>query len=116
PARVWVEALPIGNGIRGAMCAGAAATGPGDEAATADGMADADEPDDVVGERLWLNDATAWSGPQDPLRGIASAGPEHLRAVRAAVDAGDVREAERLLRQLQTPWVQAYLPLGQVRI
>lgn len=98
------------------MCAGAAATGPGDEAATADGMADADEPDDVVGERLWLNDATAWSGPQDPLRGIASAGPEHLRAVRAAVDAGDVREAERLLRQLQTPWVQAYLPLGQVRI
>ena len=95
PATRWVEALPVGNGVRAAMCEGR----PG-------------------GERLWLNDLRAWSGPvdRDPLDAVESPGPQQLAAVRAAVARGDAREAERLLMQLQTPWVQAYLPLGELEV
>ncbi|WP_425954467.1 glycosyl hydrolase family 95 catalytic domain-containing protein [Xylanimonas sp. McL0601] len=95
PADRWLEALPVGNGLRAAMCAGR-----------------------LGGERLWLNDVRAWSGPPeaDPLDAVAAAGPEHLARVRAAIARGDVREAERLLEQLQTRWVQAYLPLGELDV
>jgi alpha-L-fucosidase 2 len=95
PAATWLEALPVGNGHRAAMCAGRPGT-----------------------EHLWLNDGTAWSGRSDPdpLAGARARGPEHLAAVRRAVDAGDVREAERLLAALQTPWSQAYLPLAEADV
>ncbi|MCK9795808.1 glycoside hydrolase family 95 protein [Isoptericola sp. 4D.3] len=91
----WVEAYPVGNGFRGAMCAGR----PGVE-------------------HLWVNDGTAWSGPasQDPLAGSRARGLEHLARVRAAVAAGDVRRAEELLADTQTPWAQAYLPLAEVDV
>ncbi|MFB7894604.1 glycoside hydrolase N-terminal domain-containing protein [Microbacterium sp. NPDC056044] len=93
PATGWLEAYPVGNGLRGAMCAGL-----------------------MGGERLWLNDITAWSGHAgaDPLEGVADRGPEALAAVRAAIDADDLDAAEALLQRLQAPWVQAYLPLGWV--
>ncbi|ACZ30223.1 conserved hypothetical protein [Xylanimonas cellulosilytica DSM 15894] len=121
PATCWDEALPVGNGVRAAMCEGRAG-----------------------GERLWLNDLRAWSGPvgagprgdvdapvpaaqdsasqdpaaEDPAAASrrAAAGPEHLAAVRAAIDDGDVRTAERLLQESQSPWVQAYLPLGELEV
>ncbi|WP_418276286.1 glycosyl hydrolase family 95 catalytic domain-containing protein [Isoptericola jiangsuensis] len=95
PAAKWVEALPVGNGHRGAMCAGRPGT-----------------------EHLWLNDGTAWSGTadQDPLAGVRARGAAHLDAVRAAVADGDVRSAERLLAQMQTPWTQAYLPLAETDV
>ncbi|MGW8566851.1 glycosyl hydrolase family 95 catalytic domain-containing protein [Isoptericola sp. NPDC055881] len=91
----WVEAYPVGNGHRGAMCAGRAGV-----------------------EHLWLNDGTAWSGtaPADPLAGARARGPEHLARVRAAVAAGDVRTAEALLADTQTPWAQAYLPLAEADV
>ncbi len=91
----WTDALPVGNGTRAAMCAGR-----------------------VGGERLWLNDITAWSGAAaaDPLAAVAEGGPEALAAVRAALDEGDPAEAERLLQRQQTPWVQAYLPLAHLDI
>ncbi|MGF0117637.1 glycosyl hydrolase family 95 catalytic domain-containing protein [Promicromonospora sp. Marseille-Q5078] len=90
----WVEAYPVGNGRRGAMCAGR----PGVE-------------------HLWLNDGTAWSGPpRDPLAGARARGPEHLARVRAAVASGDVRGAEALLADTQTPWAQAYLPLAEADV
>ncbi|MEL7977023.1 glycoside hydrolase N-terminal domain-containing protein [Isoptericola sp. F-RaC21] len=90
----WVEAYPVGNGRRGAMSAGR----PGVE-------------------HLWLNDGTAWSGPpEDPLAGARARGPEHLARVRAAVASGDVRGAEALLAEMQTPWAQAYLPLAEVDV
>jgi len=91
----WVEAYPVGNGLRGAMCAGRGGV-----------------------EHLWLNDGTAWSGPpsDDPLAGARARGPEHLARVRAAVAAGDVRDAEALLAEMQTPWAQAYLPLAEADI
>lgn len=95
PASKWIEALPVGNGHRAAMCAGR----PG-------------------AEHLWLNDLTAWSGPPptDPLAGVRARGAAPLEEVRRAVEAGDVRTAERLLAELQTPWVQAYLPLAELDV
>ena len=91
----WVEAYPVGNGHRGVMCAGRAGV-----------------------EHLWLNDLTAWSGTPDadPLAGARARGPEHLARVRAAVDGGDVRGAEALLAEMQTPWAQAYLPLAELDV
>ncbi len=95
PARRWTDALPVGNGRRGAMCGGA----PGHE-------------------RLWLNDLEAWSGlgDADPLAGVVDRGADALAAVRAAVDAGDASEAERLLQRQQTGWVQAFVPLGRLDV
>ncbi|MFV2144951.1 glycosyl hydrolase family 95 catalytic domain-containing protein [Isoptericola sp. G70] len=91
----WVEALPVGNGHRAALCAGRPGT-----------------------EHLWLNDVAAWSGlpGRDPLSGVAARGPAHLAAVRAALDAGDVRRAEELLAEMQSPWAQAYLPLASADV
>ncbi|SKC35179.1 glycosyl hydrolase family 95 catalytic domain-containing protein [Krasilnikoviella flava] len=91
----WVEAYPVGNGFRGVMCAGR----PGVE-------------------HLWLNDGTAWSGPPpaDPLAGARARGPEHLARVRADLATGDVRGAETLLAETQTPWAQAYLPLAEADV
>ncbi|MFB7883566.1 glycoside hydrolase N-terminal domain-containing protein [Microbacterium sp. NPDC056057] len=95
PASRWLEAYPVGNGVRGAMCAGLAG-----------------------GDRLWLNDITAWSGhaDADPLDGVADRGPEALEAVRAAIDTDDLESAEALLQRMQAPWVQAYLPLGWIEL
>ncbi|MEU1971911.1 glycoside hydrolase N-terminal domain-containing protein [Microbacterium sp. NPDC019599] len=91
PAGRWLEAFPVGNGLRGAMCAGLSG-----------------------GERLWLNDITAWSGSadSDPLAGVRTRGAQALREIRAAIAAGDHDTAERMLQGMQAPWVQAYLPLG----
>ncbi|WP_062308378.1 glycosyl hydrolase family 95 catalytic domain-containing protein [Demequina subtropica] len=95
PAARWLEALPVGNGRRGAMCDGGVGTA-----------------------RLWLNDATAWSGPVPggPLAGIAAPGRATLDQVRAAIERGDTAEAEALLQTQQSPWTQAYLPLGWLDI
>ncbi|WP_407359260.1 glycoside hydrolase family 95 protein [Microbacterium sp. LTA6] len=91
----WTDAFPVGNGVRGASCQG----GPG-------------------AERLWLNDITAWSGlpDQDPLAGVVDRGPYALDAVRYAIAGGDAAAAERLLQRQQTPWVQAFLPLGWIDV
>ncbi|MBW9092087.1 glycoside hydrolase N-terminal domain-containing protein [Microbacterium jejuense] len=95
PATRWLEAYPIGNGVRGAMCAGLSG-----------------------GDRLWLNDLTAWSGraDADPLGGVALRGSGALAAVREALDGDDLDGAETLLQRMQAPWVQAYLPLGWVDV
>ncbi len=95
PATRWLEALPVGNGHRGAMCDGGIGTA-----------------------RLWLNDTTAWSGPVPggPLAGIAAPGRATLDRVRDALARGDAAEAEALLQTQQSPWAQAYLPLGWLDI
>jgi len=95
PAARWLEAYPVGNGIRGAMCAGLSG-----------------------GDRLWLNDITAWSGraDADPLEGVALRGSGALDAVREAIDSDDLDGADALLQRMQAPWVQAYLPLGWIDI
>ncbi|MBB5743414.1 alpha-L-fucosidase 2 [Microbacterium ginsengiterrae] len=94
PSTVWTDALPVGNGHRAAMCEGRPA-----------------------GERLHLNEGTAWSGPApDEPRSDATAGAEALAAVRSAITAGDLDLADRLVRQQQTPWVQAFLPFGTLDV
>ncbi|WP_243230289.1 glycoside hydrolase N-terminal domain-containing protein [Microbacterium sp. CIAB417] len=95
PAARWTDAYPVGDGTRGAMCEGR-----------------------LAGERLWLNDITAWSGvaDADPLRGIGAPGRSALDAAAEAIARGDADEAERLVQSQQTPWVQAFLPLGHVDV
>ncbi|WP_429461597.1 glycosyl hydrolase family 95 catalytic domain-containing protein [Microbacterium sp. ZKA21] len=95
PAERWTAAFPVGDGIRGAMCEGR-----------------------IGGERLHLNDITAWSGIPiaDPLSGVEDRSPAVQDAARAAIARGDGDEAERLVQQQQTPWSQAYMPLGLVDI
>ncbi|WP_018763251.1 glycoside hydrolase family 95 protein [Arthrobacter sp. 135MFCol5.1] len=95
PAERFVESLPVGNGLAGATVRGL-----------------------VGGERLQLNEGSAWSGPTsrsapalDP-----SAGPATLHAVRSAVDAGDVRRAEELLLAFQGTHSQAYLPFAVLAV
>ena len=72
PAKVWTEALPVGNGRLGAMVFGG-----------------------VIRERLQLNEDTLWAGgPYDP------ASPEALGAlpeVRRLVFEGKYKEAQRLI-------------------
>nr|WP_285245075.1 glycoside hydrolase family 95 protein [Pseudarthrobacter sp. fls2-241-R2A-127] len=95
PAGRFVESLPVGNGLAGATVRGL-----------------------VGGERIQLNEGSAWSGPTsrsapalDP-----SAGPATLQAVREAVDGGDVRRAEALLLAFQGTHSQAYLPFAALAV
>ncbi len=92
PARVWEEALPVGNGHIGAMVFGG-----------------------TWSERLALNEDTLWSGyPKDKNN------PEsrtHLEEVRALVAAGKTGEAEALAnRFLLGEWTEGYLPLGDLTL
>ncbi len=91
PAQKWVEALPVGNGRLGAMVFGA-----------------------PVSERLALNDSTLWSG--GPRDWNNPAAPAVLPQVRAAIFAGHYAEAEKLGKQMQGPYTQAYQPLGDLKL
>ena len=88
PAEYFEETLLLGNGRVGASLFGGAAS-----------------------ERVYLNDATLWSGgPVD-----AHMNPrafEHLPEVREALAAGDWPAADRLVRQLQGSFSESYAPLG----
>ena len=91
PAEQWVEALPIGNGRLGAMIFGG-----------------------VASERLQLNHDTLWSGgPSDWNNPRAR---EVLPELRALIFAGRYAEADQLSRQMQGPYGQSYLPLGDLRL
>jgi alpha-L-fucosidase 2 len=97
-AEDWTEAMPIGNGRIGAMVFGGASG------------------------RLQLNDSTVWSGtPDGPARALdavlaGGAGPSRLAEVRAALDAGDRRTAERLLLSFEGPYSQEFLPLADLDV
>jgi alpha-L-fucosidase 2 len=71
PANAWVEALPVGSGVLGAMVFGG-----------------------VASERLQLNEDTLWGGgPYDPANPRALAA---LPRIRALIEAGDFAGAEAL--------------------
>ncbi|WP_316821352.1 glycoside hydrolase family 95 protein [Pedobacter gandavensis] len=89
PAKVWEEALPLGNGKTGAMVYGR-----------------------VNRERIPLNDNTLWSGYPDP--GNNPAGPSVLPEVRKAIEEGKYEEATQLWRKMQGPYSARYLPLGDL--
>ena len=92
PADKWTDALPIGNGRLGAMIFGR----------TAD-------------ERIQLNEDTLWSGsPRD--WNLPSA-RQHLPEVRRLVlDQQDYSGADRVCREMQGPYTESYLVLGNLHL
>jgi alpha-L-fucosidase 2 len=97
PAGSWTEALPLGNGVLGAMLYG-----------------------DPRVELIQLNDGRAWSGspaselaePQiDPL--VAA---DSLASARSAVSHGDYARADAALKKLQHRYSQTYLPFADLQI
>ena len=92
PAKIWTEAVPVGNGRIGGMVFGG-----------------------VEHERIALNEATLWSGGPVPQH-INPDAKQYLPALRKAVMAEDYPEAERLARKMQGVWSESYLPLGDLLI
>jgi alpha-L-fucosidase 2 len=91
PATAWEEALPIGNGRLGGMIFGG-----------------------VDEERIALNEDTLWSGgPKDTTNPGAK---DVLPEVRRLLFAGEYAVANELCKQMQGPYSQAYLPLGELRL
>jgi alpha-L-fucosidase 2 len=94
PAEEWLQALPVGNGRLGAMVFGG-----------------------VTEERLALNEDTFWSGgPRDTTNPEARA---HLEEVRALVRAGRYVEAQEVAEAHlfgRPKRMQAYQPLGDLRL
>jgi len=92
PARVWVEALPIGNGRLGAMVFGG-----------------------VAHERLQLNEDTLYAG--GPYTAVNPLARENLPRVRELIFAGRYAEAEALADEtlISRPVKQMpYQPLGNL--
>ncbi len=88
PAEHFEETLLLGNGRVGAALFGGVAT-----------------------ERIYLNDATLWTGgPVDTYQNADA--HLHLPGVREALAAGDWRHADQLVRQLQGKFSESYAPLG----
>ena len=89
PARIWEEALPLGNGTTGAMVFGGVCT-----------------------EQYSLNDHSLWSGEPD-LGDIAN-GPVILTKVREAINAGNYEQGAELWRGMHGPYSARYLPLSDL--
>ncbi|MBB3443632.1 glycoside hydrolase family 95 protein [Rhizobium sp. BK379] len=94
PARLWTDALPLGNGRLGAMVFG-----------------------DPVSERLQFNEATFWAGgPYQPVNADAYG---HLEDVRELIFAGRYAEAEAMAEEhlMARPIKQmSYQPVGDLHI
>ncbi|MBO5776390.1 MAG: glycoside hydrolase family 95 protein [Clostridia bacterium] len=92
PAKNWHEALPLGNGITGAMVLG------GRKA-----------------ERIFFNDSSLWSGY--PKNHDNPESLKHLEEVRKLVFEGKLHEADLLTEQkLDGAYSEGYLPLGTLNI
>ena len=90
PAKVWEEALPLGNGKSGAMVFGGVNTA-----------------------RFQLNNNTLWSGIPNP--GNNAKGPEALPKVRQAVFDGRYEEAAEIWKKnLQGPYSARYLTMADL--
>ena len=92
PARVWEEALPIGNGRLGAIVFGG-----------------------IDIERLQINEDTLWSGYK-----MDTTSPDvmkELPKIRKLIFDGKYKEAEDIIEDTMFgPWSQSYLPLGNLYI
>ena len=91
PATAWEEALPIGNGRLGAMIFGG-----------------------VAEEHIALNEDTLWSGL--PKENTNPGAKDVLPEVRRLLFAGEYAAANELCKQMQGPYSQSYLPLGDLRV
>jgi len=93
PAKIWLEALPIGNGRLGAMIYGGPAT-----------------------DEMQLNEDTFWSG--GPHNNNSATSAAYLKRVRDLIFAGKEKEAEDLVNQqfVKGPHGQKYLTVGSLRM
>lgn len=92
PATYFEETLVLGNGKHGASVFGG-----------------------IASEKIYLNDATLWSGePVDPYMNPDA--HKHIPEIREALKAEDYRRAERLNRKIQGKFSQSYAPLGTMYI
>ncbi len=94
-AKSLVEALPLGNGILGALAYGRAG-----------------------GETLTRNRHDAWSGNKNsPNQHVPAFNEEHyLGRVRALIDEGDNVQAEEYLKKAQSTHSQAFLPYADIDV
>lgn len=89
PAKLWTDALPIGNGRLGAMIFGG-----------------------IEKEKLQINEDTFWSGgPKETNNSIAQ---EVLPKVRSLIFDNKYVEANQLCKEMMGPYTQSYLPLGEL--
>lgn len=92
PATYFEESLPLGNGKTGACVFGDPAT-----------------------EKIYLNDATLWSGePVDPYMNPDA--HQFIPAIRKALKKEDYRTADSLNRQVQGKFSQSFAPLGTLEM
>ena len=93
PAKVWTEALPVGNGRLGAMVFGG-----------------------VAEELLQLNEATLWTG--GPVRTNVNPGAYDnlLKAREALFNGEDYGKAYEAAKGMQGYYSESYLPLGDLMI
>lgn len=92
PAKVWTEALPVGNGRLGAMVFG-----------------------NEKNELIQLNESTLWSG--GPVtNNINPDAPKYLSQIREAIFAGDYAKAASLSKKMQGVYSESFLPLGDLMI
>lgn len=92
PAKVWTEALPLGNGRFGAMVFGNVAHG-----------------------LIQLNEATLWSG--GPVKeNVNPNAAGYLPQVRQALFQGKYQQAEQLDKNMQGVYSESFEPLGDLMI
>ena len=93
PAKIWLEALPIGNGFLGGMVYGGTAT-----------------------DELQLNEDTFWSG--GPHDNNSSTSLNYLDQVRQLIFNGKESDAESLINQqfIKGPHGMKYLSLGSIKM
>ncbi len=97
PAVAWIDALPIGNGLLGAMVFGG------------------DEHGDASRELLKINEDTLWSGK--PRDGNNPHARDYLSSVRDAVlQQQDYHLADTLCKKMQGKFTEAYQPLANLRL
>ncbi len=92
PAKVWTEALPLGNGRLGAMVFGKENE-----------------------ELIQLNESTLWSG--GPVSdNVNPEAPKYLPLIRQAIFDGEYNKASDLCKKMQGVYSENYLPLGDLMI
>ncbi|MCR4031389.1 MULTISPECIES: glycosyl hydrolase family 95 catalytic domain-containing protein [Flavobacterium] len=90
PAVEWTEALPIGNGTLGAMVFGR-----------------------VDSELIQLNEATLWSG--GPVqKNVNPDAFKNLALIREALTKEDFEKAYALTKNMQGPYSESFMPLGDL--
>ncbi len=91
PARTWTEALPLGNGLQGAMIYGM-----------------------VHHELISLNHTEFWSGAPGDWNNPGAANV--LPLVKEAMAIEDFATAEELCHQMQGPYNQSFQPLAELEL